>query len=233
MEAIILAGGLGTRLRSVVADLPKPMADINGKPFLEYLLKFLKNNSIKKVILSVGYKYEVIKNYFGDSFDEIELAYSIEDEPLGTGGAIKKSLTYASCNDVIVLNGDTFFNINIKNLAKYHTEKKAPLSLALKKVSNNDRYGAVEINQNYRITGFKEKGKISSSDFLINAGFYAINKEKFLSIPMPDKFSFEKDFLEAYFSKIEIYGFVFDGYFIDIGIPEDYRKACEELKNYF
>ena len=113
MEAIVLAGGLGTRLRSVVSELPKPMAPVGDKPFLEYILKYLKKNGIDKVVLSVGYKWETIKEYFGDSFEDIELVYSIENEPLGTGGAIKQAMEYVSDVNVFIVNGDTFFDIDL------------------------------------------------------------------------------------------------------------------------
>ncbi len=222
-EAVVLAGGLGTRLREVVKDVPKPMADINGKPFLEYLLLFLNKQDIEKVVLSVGYRYEVIKEYFGDSFLNIHLLYSIEEEPLGTGGAIKKALSFIDEDEVFIFNGDTFFQVDLFKFYEFHSRKKSRLSLALKMMNITDRYAIVEIDEHHRITAFLEK-KESQGGF-INGGIYLMNKEFFLSFNLSDKFSFEQNFLESYYKDYEFYGFPSDSYFIDIGVPEDYNKA--------
>jgi len=230
-EAIILAGGLGTRLRKVVKDVPKPMADVNGRPFLEYLLRYLQQNGIEKVILSVGYKWEVIKAYFGDSFKGIEIVYGVENEPLGTGGGIKKSLSFVNSNDIFILNGDTFFNIDLKEFFAFHKKKRSVLSIALKAMRQFDRYGNVKIDDNNRIVSFEEKRYYESG--LINGGIYLLNKDFFMDLDWKDKFSFEKDFLEKYYKFYEFYGLPFDSYFIDIGVPEDYERAkrdFEELK---
>ena len=124
-QAIILSGGQGTRLRSVVSDIPKPMADINGKPFLEYLLRYLNNQGCNHVVLSVGYKSEVIRNYFGNQYLNLKLDYALEKEPLGTGGGIKNSIKYISDNDFFLLNGDSFFDVNLSELAEFHFCKKS------------------------------------------------------------------------------------------------------------
>jgi len=222
-QAIIIAGGFGTRLQSVIKDLPKPMADINGKPFLEYLLNFLKKQGIKKVILSVGYKYKMIVDYFGENFSGINIVYSIEEEPLGTGGAIKKALNYIDYNDVFVLNGDTFFDINLSEFYKFHIGKKSDLSIGLKIMRNSDRYGIVEVDDDFKIKNFIEKRY--SDKALINAGVYILKKDFLLTLNPPDKFSFEKDFLERYYRTYAFYGFPSDASFIDIGIPSDYYFA--------
>ena len=130
MEAIILCGGLGTRLRSVIKDIPKPMADINGAPFLQILLEFLLRQGVKKVILAVSYKFEVIQGFFGSDFKGLKLIYSVENTPLGTGGAIKQALEFADENENFVLNGDTFFDIDLSVL-KLLPESK--ITVALKK----------------------------------------------------------------------------------------------------
>ena len=114
MEAIILAGGKGTRLQSVVSDVPKPMADVNGRPFLSYLLHFLSTKGVRKVVLSVGYKHEVISNYYSNCFENMSICYAIENEPLGTGGALVESLKQVTDSNVLLLNGDSFFDINLK-----------------------------------------------------------------------------------------------------------------------
>ena len=228
-EAIVLAGGLGTRLREVVKDVPKPMADVNGRPFLEYLLTFLNRHRIEKVVLSVGYKYEVIRNYFGKSFLDMEILYSIETKPLGTGGGIKKSLTLVDSNDTFIVNGDTFFNVDLDKLFSFHKEKSAVLSIALKPLKHFDRYGSVEINEDGRIVGFKEKKYHESG--LINGGIYLLNKEFLMNLELEEKFSFEKDLLEKYYIYYPFYGMKFGGYFIDIGIPEDYEKFKRDVIN--
>ncbi len=227
-EAIVLAGGLGTRLREVVKDVPKPMADVNGKPFLEYLLTFLVKQSIEKVILSVGYKYEVIKSYFGKSFLGMEIVYSVETEPLGTGGGIRKSLSFVESENAFVLNGDTLFNIDLKKFFLFHEEKNSVLSVALKPMKQFDRYGSVKLDNNKRIIGFEEKRYHESG--LINGGIYLLNKDFFTAFDLKEKFSFEKEFLEKYYNLYAFYGLEFEEYFIDIGIPEDYKKCKKYLK---
>lgn len=225
---VILVGGQGTRLRSVVSDLPKPMADINGKPFLEYLLSFLNNQGCRHCVLSVGYKYEIIKNYFGNQYLNMKLDYAVEEEPLGTGGGIKNSLRFISQDNFFLLNGDSFFDVNLSELAEFHIQNHAAITLAVKEMFHVDRYGTLEIEKD-KITQFNEK-KIIEQGF-INAGVYAVSKnifdEKYIN---KDKFSFEKDILEAYVKSLPFYAFISDGYFIDIGIPEDYQKAQSELQ---
>ena len=225
-QAIILAGGFGTRLQKVVSDLPKPMADINGKPFLEYLFNYLEKYKIKKVILSVGYKHEKIIEYFGDNFKNIKIKYAVENQPLGTGGAIKFTLDKINDNNFFLINGDTFFDVNLNQLSNFHSDKKADISLSLKPLSDFDRYGAVEIDNNNRIKKFNEKKYQKHG--LINGGVYAINKNIFNKTEKT-KFSFEKDIMEKHLTKLKMFGFVSDTYFIDIGIPDDYKKAQTDL----
>ena len=225
LEAIVLAGGLGTRLRSVVSDLPKPMAPINGKPFLEYILNYLKKNEVTRVVLSVGYKWETIKEYFGNSFENIELIYSVEDEPLGTGGAIKKALTVCDKNNIFIINGDTFFDVNLQNL---ELKDFCKIQLSLKPMNNFDRYGCVETNIEGFVTTFTEKGFREYGN--INGGIYLIAKNIFDEFDLGEKFSFE-EFMQNNFKQLNISTKVFDNYFIDIGIPEDYQKAQIDLRS--
>ena len=223
MEAIVLAGGFGTRLQSVVSDRPKPMADINGEPFLKYILEYLKRFDISKVVLSTGYMSEVIEDYFKDSYKGMSIVYSKEETPLGTGGAIKRGLSYCSEDDIIVLNGDTFFDVDIYSLMQRHKSLDADITLSLKKMYDFDRYGTVEVDENF-ILNFKEKMYVDEG--LINGGVYAIKKKRFDIIA--DKFSIEKDVLEKREKRL---GYaISDGYFIDIGIPQDYQKAKEDFK---
>lgn len=186
MEAIVLAGGLGTRLKSLVPNAPKPMAVVGGKPFLEHVLTYLINNGIRKIILSVGYKYEIIKKYFGDSFCGIPIVYSIENEPLGTGGAIFKALSKVDGGSVYIINGDTFFNIDLKKLKLKNNSKVA---IALKEMEKFDRYGCVEIDGKGYVTTFKEK-QYSEKGY-INGGIYHICTNIFGTMYLPEKFSFE------------------------------------------
>lgn len=229
MEAIILAGGLGTRLRSIIQDIPKPMADINGRPFLSYVLENLASKGISRFVLSAGYKCEVIREYFKDEFKGIPILYSIEEEPLGTGGGIKKSLELCTDENVLILNGDTFFDADLSQLAAVHSQKKSDLTMVLRKVENAGRYGNVEFSPEGQLSGFKEKNDSGEAGY-INGGIYLINKNIFKTRSFPEKFSFEKDFLEKYYSTINMYVCVSDAYFIDIGIPTDYEKAKQEFK---
>jgi len=225
--AIVLAGGFGTRLQSVVKDLPKPMADVAGKPFLQYLLDDLSKQGITSAILSVGYKWEAIKNYFGDHYKNISLSYSIETKPLGTGGAILKAVKNSSSEEFFIFNGDTFFNIPLSHFYLNHKTQSTNLSIALKRMKNFDRYGVVRTDVGNRITSFEEKKFYAEGN--INGGIYILNRKLFQDISFPEKFSFEKDLMEKYCSEKEFYGFSFNDYFIDIGIPEDYQRAQSEL----
>jgi D-glycero-alpha-D-manno-heptose 1-phosphate guanylyltransferase len=228
-EAIILAGGLGTRLRDAVPDLPKCMAPVAGKPFISYLIDYYKQQGIERFIFSLGYKHEVIEEFLQRSYRDLNYISSIEDEPLGTGGAILKSCKEALQKNIIVLNGDTFFRINTSLLSAFHEERNAECSLSLKPMTRSDRYGVVEISDQQQIISFKEKNYYERS--LINGGVYALNKENFLKETLPPKFSFEKDYLESLYTKRKMYGFIQDEYFIDIGIPGDYQKANTDFKH--
>lgn len=226
-EAIILAGGLGTRLRSVVADVPKCMAPVKGKPFLAYIIAYLQKQGIQRFVFSLGYKSEIVTNYLDANFASLEKVYVTEDEPLGTGGAIKAACQYVLGKDVLVFNGDTFFDIDLKRLSDFHIQHTAVCSVALKPMINFSRYGTVEVSSTNSITAFREKQFCESG--LINGGIYALHAKELLTAALPEKFSFEKDFLEAQTGSGKFFATVFDNYFIDIGIPEDYERANHEL----
>ena len=229
-EAVILAGGLGTRLRTVVKDVPKPMADINGKPFLEYLLNFLNFYRFEKVVLAVGYRREIIQDYFTNRFKNMEIEYSVEEELLGTGGAIKKAIEKTERKHVFIFNGDTFFEVDLNNFLRFHIEKDADVSIALKHMKNFDRYGSINIDKDFRIISFEEK-KFKKEGY-INGGVYLVNRDFIQSLDIDGKFSFEKDVLERFYKEKKFYGYPSDGYFIDIGVPEDYEKAKRDFKNF-
>ncbi|HRE49985.1 MAG TPA: nucleotidyltransferase family protein [Flavitalea sp.] len=226
-EAIILAGGLGTRLRSAVPDLPKCMAPVAGRPFIAYVIDYYRSQGITSFIFSLGYKHERIAEYISAAYPGLSHQCVIEEEPLGTGGAIRRSCETASGQNVMVLNGDTFFKVDIRSMSRFHQDKEADCTLALKPMINSDRYGIVETHPDHSIRSFREKQFYAKS--LVNGGVYLLNTQQFLKEGLPQKFSFEKDYLEALFAERKIYGFIQDVYFIDIGIPEDFRKAQHEL----
>ena len=225
-EAVILVGGLGTRLRDSVGDLPKSMAPVDGKPFLVYILDHLCKYRFTKAVLAAGYRHEEIKSFFGNAYKKLELAYSIENEPLGTGGAILKATGSITTDAFLVLNGDTLFNIDLENFRKSFKYSNASLSIALKPMVNFDRYGSVTLDEK-RIVSFNEK--VFCAEGLINGGIYILRKEWIRKSAPGEKFSFEKDIMEKRVNTDIITGFISDSYFIDIGIPEDYEKARHEL----
>ena len=226
-ECIILAGGLGTRLRSAVPDLPKCMAPVAGKPFLDHVISYLQQQGIKRFIFSLGYMHEVIEDHIAKNHPELDVVYSIEEEPLGTGGAIQLAASFAKEEDVLILNGDTLFKVHLNMVAAFHSRVTAACTLALKPMKNFDRYGVVEIDVDGFISSFKEKQHYESG--LINGGVYLLHVQSFLDLELPKKFSFEKDYLEMFFAKQKVAGIIQDEYFIDIGIPEDFDRANKEL----
>jgi D-glycero-alpha-D-manno-heptose 1-phosphate guanylyltransferase len=229
-EAIVLAGGLGTRLRSAVPDLPKCMAPVAGRPFIYYVINYYKRQGISKFIFCLGYKHEMIEKYLQESLSGLDYDVTIEEESLGTGGAIYQGALQSTGTDALVLNGDTFFDVDVRELSSFHKNKNADCTLCLKEMKNTDRYGVVESDKEGRITSFKEKNFYERS--VINGGVYALNTEAFLSEKFPEKFSFERDYLEKYYKEKKMYGLKQNGYFIDIGIPEDYNKAQEDFKTF-
>lgn len=226
-ECIILAGGLGTRLRSAVPDLPKCMAPVAGKPFLSYVIDHLRKQGIEKFIFSLGYKHEVIQDFLNTAYADCNKQYVIEEEPLGTGGAIQFACRQATEKQVLTLNGDTMFSIQLAELTAFHQQHQAHCTLALKPMQHFDRYGVVELQENGAIKSFKEKQFYESG--LINGGIYALQVDAFLKEGLPAKFSFEKDYLEKFYTVRPMFGIVQDAYFIDIGIPEDFERANREL----
>jgi len=228
-EAIILAGGLGTRLKEVVADEPKSMAPINGRPFLEYQLDYLERWGLKKVILSVGYQKEKIRLHFGDQYKSLTIVYAIEEEPLGTGGAILNALRYVDGYAVFIFNGDTYFDVNLQRLDDFRKIKEADLILAMRFEIDPERFGLLEFDNNNRITHFYEKSDGQEEGY-INGGVYVVRKDYLRRFGLPEKFSFERDFLQKYYQTEEFYGMRCFSYFRDIGVPDDYQKAIDEFK---
>lgn len=231
MECIVLAGGLGTRLRSVVNELPKCMAPVNDKPFLHYLFEYLKQQGATRIILSLGYKHEYVLDWISKQDLSFDIDHVIENEPLGTGGGIQLAISKANEKNIIVLNGDTIFTLSLNKLLSFHVEAKATTTLALKEMYNFHRYGVVNVDEQNTIISFEEKQYREKG--LINGGVYVMDKKAFANKDLPEKFSFEKDYLEQYISDKSFYGYISDGYFLDIGIPEDYHKAAEDFKSLF
>jgi D-glycero-alpha-D-manno-heptose 1-phosphate guanylyltransferase len=222
-EAIVLAGGLGTRLRSSVPDLPKCMAPVGGRPFIGYITDYFRRAGIRSFVFALGYKSAAFEDFFREYFPAGGYTVSLEAEPLGTGGAIRQACTMAKEKTVLVLNGDTFFRIGLAALSAFHADKEADCTLCLKPMRDFDRFGVVERDVTQRVVGFREKKAYREG--VINGGVYALDREGFLGEDLPAVFSFEKDYLEKMLDKRRIYGLVQDHFFIDMGIPEDYDRV--------
>lgn len=227
MEAIILAGGKGTRLRSLVSDRPKPLADVRGRPFLEHLMDFLLRQGCAHFILSTGYRKGMIRSHFGNAYKGIAISYAEENEPLGTGGAVLKSHTKLTTQrPFLIVNGDTFFNIKIENFQYFFETTNADLCIALFKSRESHRYGLVELDDDHKVKDLDDK-KANIGQFA-NGGFFLARYEILTYFKRKLKsFSFEKDFLpEIRKNGCKITGIEFDDEFIDIGLPDDYKKFC-------
>lgn len=221
MEAIILAGGFGTRLSTVVKDIPKPMADVAGKPFLVYIVDDLIQQGVDRIVMAVCYKKECIMDYFQNSYKGAEIVYSVEETPLLTGGAIRQALGQCREERVFIINGDTYFSVDLQALRQFALEKSACACIAVKEMVDFDRYGKVEIDKGQVITAFCEKAPCDRG--LINGGIYDL--EGSCLQPYPVKFSLEQECFPKLLKMGGIYAFPSGGFFIDIGIPEDYEKA--------
>ena len=225
--AIILAGGLGSRLRSVVLDVPKPMAPISNRPFLEYLLDYWIAQGINDFVISVGYRGEVITQHFGNSYKNVNIEYVIEENPLGTGGGLLLALKKVDqTTPFILLNGDTYFEVNLKALMDFSNEKDADWCFSLFKVDNNSRYMGMEVDEEGRVLSLKSKE--SALTYLINGGVYLVKPQKLIDMgfTIGKKKSLEEEiFPNVLAADQRIYGKVFTGTFIDIGIPDDFFRA--------
>lgn len=226
MEAIILAGGLGTRLAARVSGMPKAMAPVAGRPFLEILLNQLRRNGCTRVLLSVGYLSSVIREHFGSSFGEMQIEYSIEEAPLGTGGAIRRTLKLAREDAVLVLNGDTFLDADYAEMLRFHRAAGGAMSMAIVHQPDIARYGGVVVREG-RVAGFEEKGR--SGPGWINAGAYVLNRNIDWPAGLAEKFSFEKDVMMPHVAELAPAAFAVNCFFLDIGVPEDYDRAQKEL----
>ena len=221
MEAIVLAGGFGTRLRQVVTDVPKPMAPIAGRPFLEILLGELAQKGFSRVVLSLGFMAEKISGHFGPRFAGLDITYVVEDAPLGTGGATRLAAAACTQDHVFVLNGDTYLDLEVDLLERQWPAKRHPIVVG-RQVPDTTRYGRLVVDGD-RITSFAEKGIAGHG--LINAGCYVLATDALAQFPVNQPFSIETDYLVPEVARATVEVFVTEGVFIDIGIPEDYARA--------
>jgi D-glycero-alpha-D-manno-heptose 1-phosphate guanylyltransferase len=224
MDAIVLAGGFGTRLRSVVSNVPKPMAPVGGRPFLVLLLESLKAKGITRVILSVGYMSDAIISYFRKSSLDMQLVFEVESLPLGTGGAIAAALRHVHSDCVLILNGDTYLDLDLEAVRSMWPGDRTPIVVA-RAVADTERFGRLDV-MNGRITRFVGSGIKGAG--IINAGCYLIPTDVFSGEDMPEKFSFEQDFLSRR-PPLSLRAYLALGQFIDIGVPDDYERAQTEL----
>lgn len=224
LECIILAGGMGTRLRSAVPDLPKCMAPVDGKPFLHYLVESLEGAGFSHIIFSLGYMHEAVERWLGTLHTQARISTVVEDSPLGTGGGIRFALEKAEQEDVFVLNGDTWLGVRYREMLSAHRSSGALATLALKRMDTFDRYGTVETrseNGNSFVSAFREKKHCDAG--LINGGVYIFKKDALQALP--EAFSIETDFFAKEVLKGTLAAYETGGFFLDIGIPEDYSRS--------
>ncbi len=221
--AIVLAGGLGTRLKSITHDkIPKSMVSVQGHPFLYWILRYLRQEGIKKIVLAISHHGEIISNHFGDSFHGIPLIYSVEATPLGTGGAIRQALQLCHASQNFIINGDTYFPVSLNKMKDFHLLHRYDMTLAVKHFKSFDRYGAIQISKNHEIKAFYEKKWVDSG--YINGGIYLTNKKIFNAFQLGHAFSIEKEIFEKNNGHVILGGYKSRAKFIDIGIPADYEK---------
>ena len=232
-SAVVLAGGLGTRLRQAVPDIPKPMAPVLGRPFLAHQLDYWINQGISEFILSVGYRHEVIMNYFGKSYHGATIHYAVEDEPLGTGGGLLLASRFLPNSDpFLVTNGDTFFEIALTDLKQIHGRTKARFTLSLFRTKEAHRYMSIQLAENGRVISVGNE--VAAGSFLVNGGVYIVDPSVLTEsgFSIGRKFSLEDDLIPNLISsRHELQGYECSGRFIDIGVPRDYFRVSELFKN--
>lgn len=227
--AVILAGGLGTRLRSAVPDLPKPMAPINGRPFLEHQMAFWRAQGVSRFVLSVGYRREVVIRHFGEAFEGAPVRYAEETTPLGTGGGMLLA-AQGLTEDFLVLNGDTFFDVDLAALQRFHQDKEADWTIALFRADQAGRYMGVDLAEDDRIRSLRSGA--GAPGRLANGGVYMIRPQALaaLGFAAGERLSLEDDILpKLQAGRDRVFGLAFPGAFIDIGAPDDYHRAAGVL----
>lgn len=229
MECVILAGGFGTRLKHLLNNKPKSLAPINDRPFLSYLIESLKSKKVDKFIFSLGYLSDQVINFLEINYENLDYEFVIDPLPLGTGGAIRLALEKCYNESILIVNADTFFDIDLGEMFLFHHAKKSDCTFALKPLENYNRYGTVELDFNARIKKFTEKKRTKKG--LINGGYLILKKELLIEkFNSNIEFSFEKDFIEIYLDELNAFGFISNEYFIDIGVTEDYVKSQADFK---
>lgn len=238
--ALVLAGGLGTRLSAIFSDGPKCLAPVGGRHFLEYLLTWLHSAGIRDLILCVGYKGDQVRRWLGNGSQwGLQVRYSVEEELRGTAGAVRLAARMVKAPTCVVLNGDSFLEVNLQEMCRFHQSKKALATIALARVRDAARYGGVRLDRNGRITTFSEKGDTLTKAVpnhrrlqLINGGVYVLQRRLLDSIPTGKPVSLEKQVFPSLVGG-RLYGFVTRGFFIDIGVPADHARAQTELAERF
>ena len=229
-EAVILAGGLGTRLAGVVADRPKAMAPVAGRPFLEWQLEYLRAHGVRRIVLALGHRAEQIIAHFGDRFGDVDIVYEVETAPRGTGGALRGAMQKAEGADVFALNGDTLLLADLGALEGAAGDRMA---MAVREVADCRRYGTLQVASG-TVVAFREKGGTGKG--LVNGGLYWLRRDLFAGFALPQAFSFEDDFLAPHLESLAPRAVVTTGFFLDIGVPESYLEAQTSipaaLRNY-
>lgn len=223
IDVVILCGGYGKRLQDVIKDIPKPMAKIKHRPFLDILIDFIASYGFRHFILCTGYKADIIEKYYRQKNSNLSIEFSREEKPLGTGGAIKNAENYIRSSSFLVANGDSFCKINLKEFVDFHFKRVALISITVTNAEVCDDYGVININNSHRIIEFNEKTK-GYKNRLINAGFYLLQRETFSLMPEKNNFSIERDFFPKIIKR-NLYAFETQESLIDIGTPERYEKA--------
>ena len=229
ITAVILAGGLGTRLRSVVSKQPKVIAYVNNQPFIFFLLKQLDNIGLNKVVICTGYMSEAVKKEIGNKYNNLDIIYSVEEKPLGTGGALRLAMPLINTPRVLVMNGDSYLDIELNVFAEWALRKKANVALCLVKMEDTKRFGRVVIKDENRIKSFEEKDENATPGY-INAGIYILKKELLKTTPVNEFISIERDLFPNWLNK-NIYGYICNNKFLDIGTPESYKQAMGFFAN--
>lgn len=223
-EAVVLLGGFGTRLKSVTGDIPKPMVDVAGQPFVYRVLRQLERSGFNRIILSLHYKADYIRHRIStDKPVDCEIIFVVEDEPLGTGGGLKLAAAEIQGEKFLALNGDTYCDLALSPLREFSKNKK--MVVVGVRVDDAARYGALIFDSESRLISFLEKD--ANGPAFINSGVYSLSKSEILDFHLA-VFSLEKDFFPHYGGEIFVY--CVDNYFIDIGVPEDFRRACRDFQ---
>jgi D-glycero-alpha-D-manno-heptose 1-phosphate guanylyltransferase len=230
MRAILLAGGAGTRLREVVQDVPKPLAPVAGRPFLSYLLDLLEARGMTEIVISVGYLGQMIMDTYGGRYGTMSIRYAVEEQPLGTGGGLRNALAQIDRFPVFALNADTLLDLDYAEMQRGFVRAERSLGLAVRSVNDTARYGRAVVRDD-RVIAFEPAGR--SGQGIINAGVYLFGRNLLKDCGLPERFSFEQDFLEPGAGQLQPFAFMTNGYFLDIGVPTDYARAQKELPKIF